>query len=290
MTNKIVLVPFKRHNSTSIYNYFKSFFTLFEINVNYKKLIQNELVRVNGHLITDPQYVIAKGDFVEILSDEINQPVPPKLDIIYKDEDLCVINKDFGMHAVDSIYGVKWPVEDTLRWMLSSENEPSPPTSAVHRLDVDTSGVFIIALSTEAASVFGKALEKRESEKAYYAVVSPPPLENEFIVDEPIGYDTSNFGKWITGGKKAKEAKTLFSVEKKSEDKALLKCVPQTGRTHQIRVHLKHKGLPIIGDTFYGGQKAERLYLHCYSMKFPKIQEFKNSFQTPVPKEFLNFN
>ena len=81
-------------------------------------------------------------------------------------------------------------------------------------------------------------------------------------------------------------ALTIFTTEGKTKDRARLRCKPLTGRTHQIRVHLEFHGTPVLGDRLYGGERWERLLLHCFSMSFPSITEIQSSFESTIPPEF----
>lgn len=121
----------------------------------------------------------------------------------------------------------------------------------LHRLDAETTGILLFARSVGALRKLGELFEKRQMEKVYLAVVNGKPPAPEWTCDEPIAPAPKQFGRMQVDRKAGKEAETAFKVLETRGERTLIECRPVTGRTHQIRVHLLHAGLPIIGDPLY---------------------------------------
>jgi 23S rRNA pseudouridine1911/1915/1917 synthase len=124
----------------------------------------------------------------------------------------------------------------------------------VHRLDAETTGVILFAKTQTAIPVLSRLFETRQVEKIYFAVVSGAPSKNEWSCDAPLAQHPAQRGK-MRVDKTGKPSETRFTVIQRSEKKSLIKAVPLTGRTHQIRVHLRESGFPILGDVAYGGAR-----------------------------------
>jgi RluA family pseudouridine synthase len=135
----------------------------------------------------------------------------------------------------------------------------------VHRLDRGTSGVMFFPKHKAAAAQISKMLQQGTVDKVYWALVDAPAPADHWVVDLPIAkIGSARYGVHTPG----KEARTEFSVVAANDSGTLLAAHPITGRTHQIRVHLAHCGLPIVGDKTYGGSSYSRMMLHCRSMTF----------------------
>jgi 23S rRNA-/tRNA-specific pseudouridylate synthase len=228
-SHRIKLVPFKRFNGTRLNNYLKVAKEHFGINEELHNYILENHVFVNGTLVNDENYYLQPGDYIEIESETLPHITPPKLEIIHQDDNIIVVNKESGVHSVDAIHPAPWPVEENIRWTTTPTKSFEPFVAAIHRLDVDTSGVLVLALKREAASILGKAIQNRETAKTYYALVSPQPKADKFEIDLPIGYDTNRPGFWAVNGKKAKEAHSRFEVEERFDNNtALVKCWTNT--------------------------------------------------------------
>ena len=156
----------------------------------------------------------------------------------------------------------------------------------VHRLDRATSGVMICAKNTEALKKLQKQFSQRKTKKTYFAVVSGRPKVEAAVIDMPIERNPKAPATFRVGPQ-GKDAKTTYEVVQSNDAYSLLKLTPETGRTHQLRVHLKQIGHPIVGDVLYDGKAGERLMLHAESLEItiPKNSERK-VFQVSVPTEF----
>jgi len=256
-------------------------------------LIEEGRVTVAGRRIKS-SYRIDAGEEVKIeippLSEEDDRLKPQEmpLDVLYEDEYLAVIDKPTSLVVHPAPGHPDGTLVNALLNRYGSLPAPEDPIrpGIVHRLDKDTSGVILIARREKAYFDLTAQFKEREVEKEYLALVEGTFSENEGLIDAPIGRDRSDKTKRAVrlGGK---EAKTRFFVESEFPTATLLKVKPLTGRTHQIRVHLKYIGHKILGDNYYGGRQCKRLMLHANEIAFrhPGSGE-QVRFQAPLPPEF----
>lgn len=267
-------------------------------------LISSKLVRVNGLLIK-ASYHIKRGDQVEIEIPprEREELMPEKipLKILYEDEDIVVVEKPSGLVTHPSAGHLHGTLINALLWggrKLSSIGAPLRP-GIVHRLDKETSGVMVVAKSDRAHKDLVRQFKNREIEKVYIALVHGDFDEAEGIIEMPIGRrhgrSANRKRMWVTvrGSKHAlTEFKVLKRFKRHGHSVTLLEVRPKTGRTHQIRVHLRHIGHPILGDEKYGRrgrEAASRLMLHAFSLKLWHPQTGKRmTFTAPLPPELLS--
>lgn len=158
----------------------------------------------------------------------------------------------------------------------------------VHRLDRLTSGVMVCAKNSSALVWLQRQFSQRKVTKIYYAVVGGTVTPSEAIIDMPIGR-SPNHTKVFRAISTGKPAITRYRVIKSSKNESLLELKPETGRTHQLRVHMAQIGHPIIGDELYGGEHADRLYLHAHSLAIAVKKGEKKTFTAPLPKDFTKF-
>lgn len=247
--------------------------------VAIQRWIEEEKVLVNGKK-TKPSYKVQENDKISIEEEkpkEIElkaQEIP--LEIIYEDNDIIVVNKPKGLvvHPANGnpdgtlVNAIMAICKDSLSG-IGGEIRPG----IVHRLDKDTSGVLIIAKNDKAHINLSEQIKKHEVEKTYWALVRGIVKENEATIKMPIGRSTKDRKKMAVTPN-GKEAITHFKVlERYVQDNCtLLEVKIETGRTHQIRVHLSQIGYPIIGDTTYSNGKnkwgIEGQCLHAKSLKF----------------------
>jgi RluA family pseudouridine synthase len=185
-------------------------------------------------------------------------------DMLYEDREYLAVNKAAGINSQRTPYQLKGTVEYAVDRYLKSQGV-NEPARVIHRLDLGTSGVIFFPKGKRAATHISAMLKAGKVEKVYWALVYGNPEEETWTVNVSIGrLSKFRYGVSLSG----KEAHTLFRVMARGHGAALLEARPLTGRTHQIRVHLAHSGLPIIGDQAYGGPAAPRIMLHCRSMAF----------------------
>jgi 23S rRNA pseudouridine1911/1915/1917 synthase len=242
-----------------------------------QRMIEEENILVNGNK-TKASYKVQENDKIEI------QEVKPKeielkaqdipLEVIYEDKDIIVINKPKGLVVhpavgnpdgtlVNAIMAI---CKDTLSG-IGGEIRPG----IVHRLDKDTSGVLIVAKNNNAHINISEQIKNHETEKTYLALVRGIVKENEATINMPIGRSSKDRKKMAVT-RDGKNAITHFKVLKRYEKYTLLEIKIETGRTHQIRVHLSHIGYPVVGDYTYSNGKndfnVEGQMLHAKKIKF----------------------
>ena len=264
--------------------------------VAIQRLIVNNKIRVNGKS-TKPSYKVQIGDKIEV-EEEIPVEVSLKpqnipLDIIFEDKDIIVINKPKGMvvHPANGnpdgtlVNAIMAICKDSLSG-IGGEIRPG----IVHRLDKDTSGIMVIAKNDKAHINISNQIKEHKVKKTYIALVRGVIPENEATINMPIGRSEKDRKKMAVT-KNGKNAITHFKVVKRYNKYTLLQVNIETGRTHQIRVHLSQIGYPIIGDEVYSNGKNEwnikGQCLHAKSLEFvhPITQE-KMYFEAKMPQYF----
>jgi 23S rRNA pseudouridine1911/1915/1917 synthase len=196
-------------------------------------------------------------------------PDAPPFAVAYQDEHLLVVDKAPGV----VVHPAKGHREDTLSQLLSQSAAGGDPERAgiVHRLDRDTSGLLVVARSEEAHALLQRALAQRRIEREYVALVQGRPPARSGTIEAPIGRDPRVRTRMAVGGAHAREARTHFELERAFATSSLLRIRLETGRTHQIRVHLRAIGHPVAGDPEYGTPGLfglERQFLHAARLAF----------------------
>ena len=220
-----------------------------------------------------------------------------KIEILYEDKEALVINKPAGLmvHPDGKSAGpflTDWLIKKFPEIKNVGENWPG----IVHRLDAGTSGVLIIAKNQPAYLWFKKQFQNRKIHKVYNAFVWGEMKDDRGIIDKPIGRSKNDFRqRSAERGKKGKirDAVTHFVVKKRGGGFSFLEIRPKTGRTHQIRVHLKAVGYPVVGDTLYAPKRLlalgfNRPALHAASVEFENLEHKKISVTAPLPEDFQN--
>ena len=261
-----------------------------------QKLIAQQMVLVNTRG-AKANYRLKLADHILVNIPEAEpleiQPENIALDIIYEDEDVLVVNKPQGMvvHPAHGHYSgtlvnaLLYHCQD-----LSGINGKLRP-GIVHRIDKDTSGLLMIAKNDMAHQSLAAQLEEHSVERAYIALVQGIISESGGVVDAPIGRHENDRKKMAVTLNHSKEARTKYVVKKRFSQPTLIECRLETGRTHQIRVHMAYIGHPLVGDPLYGQRKNnlhfEGQALHAYLLGFihPRTGE-KLSFQVPLPSLF----
>ena len=198
-----------------------------------------------------------------------------KLDILHQDEHVVVVNKPSGLLSIPDRYNAEIP---NLTALLG--RQLNGPVKAVHRLDRPTSGIIIVARTTEAHRELNRQFEQREIDKVYHAIVDgQPPLLEETEVDEPIASNPGQTGMMMVSNR-GKYAMTLFRAEEHlGNGFAYVGVQIFTGRTHQIRVHLAHRGHPLLGDGVYGA---------AYRTKSARLPEAARAALAELPGQALH--
>lgn len=261
-----------------------------------QKLIKDGLIKVNKELKKN-RYIIREGDEIEVLLPPTREiDVKPKkipLDIIYEDEDLIVLNKPQGMvvHPATSHY------EDTLvnallyhcKGQLSSINGEIR-RGIVHRIDKDTSGVLMVAKNNYAHKFLAQQLKEHSVIRKYHAIILGNIKENKFKIDAPIGRHPIQRLK-MTILENGRNAITHVNVLERFDNYTYIEAKLETGRTHQIRVHLSYINYPILGDEVYGGRtnkfnlKGQVLHAKTLGFIHPSQKRYME-FEAPLPTSF----
>ena len=228
---------------------------------NAQKLLEDGCVTVNGKVETK-KYKIKDKDEVQVnlpeprVVDAVPQDIP--LDVVYEDDDIIVVNKPQGMVVHPAAGNPDGTLVNALMFHtkgnLSAINGVIRP-GIVHRIDKDTSGILVVAKNDKAHLSLSEQIKDHSMTREYYCLIVGGVKEDEFTVDKPIGRDPKDRKKMLAGVRDGREAVTHFYVEKRYQGYTLLKCVLETGRTHQIRAHLKSVGKAIVGDPVYGLKK-----------------------------------
>lgn len=262
-------------------------------------LIAAGAVQVNGRA-SKPGYALRVGD--EILVDLASLPVrneqikarPLPLDIVYEDDDLLIINKAPGMvvhpapgHSEDTLVNALLAYYPQIQ---TSETDQRP--GIVHRLDRDTSGLLIVARHPRAQAALLTQMQQHEIVKRYLALVEGNLTLDQGSIDAPIGRDPRHRQQMAILATGSREARTHFRVLERFARHTLLLIQLETGRTHQIRVHLKAIGHPVVSDPVYGsgtvlrGPQLHRQFLHASHLQFAHpITGQQLQFEAPLPAD-----
>lgn len=218
-----------------------------------------------------------------------------KIKIIYEDDNILAVNKPAGLlvHGPDSL--VDWLIEKYPEIKKVGEDPERP--GIVHRLDKDTSGVLLVAKNQKEFEYLKKQFQDRKIKKKYIALVEGNIKDKEGIINLPIAKSKSDFRKRSAVGKtigKEREAVTEYKVIKKFEKFTLVEAYPKTGRTHQIRVHFKAIGHPVVCDKLYGPKKQicpsglTRQFLHANAIEFNLPDGSRLQLEADLPRDLQN--
>ncbi len=257
-----------------------------------QKLIKEDLVTVNGKNVNG-SYQVKINDEIEVNDDlDYEMKVEPEnipLDIVYEDDDLLVINKASGMVVHPAAGHYTGTLVNALLYHFNIESKDKIRPGIVHRLDKDTSGVMLVAKNEWTHERLSDMISKKEVKRHYLAIVNGLIKHDTGTIDAPIGRDPNNRQQMTVTDVNAKDAITHFRVLKQYKENTLLECILETGRTHQIRVHLAYIGYPVNNDPTYCKKKATDFgqMLHSKYIEFnhPRTNKLL-SFTVEPPKEF----
>lgn len=202
-----------------------------------------------------------------------NPPLVPAIDILYQDDDMVVLNKPSGLLSVP---GKEQKHKDSLQLRVQ---RVFPTATIVHRLDMATSGLMILALNKPSHKAISLQFEKRQVQKTYFARVYGVPDNNSGVVTLPLICDWPNRPKQKVDFEHGKSAETSWHVIERERESSLVRLHPKTGRSHQLRVHMMSLGHPILGDRLYAHEDAlamsSRLQLHAteISLLHPRTEQ-----------------
>ncbi|MBP5294029.1 MAG: RluA family pseudouridine synthase [Clostridia bacterium] len=270
------------------------------------KLIEEERVFVNGS-VPNKKSLLSEGDSIRLLLSEVRddraRPEDIPLDIVYEDDDIIVINKPSGMVVHPAAGHEEGTLVNALLHhcgdSLSGIGGVKRP-GIVHRIDKETSGLLVAAKNDFAHQALSNDLKVHAVSRTYTALVIGHLKERSGTIDAPIGRNPADRKKMAViedGIHKARNAVTHYNVISSLNDFDLVSCRLETGRTHQIRVHMAYLGHPILGDPLYGGAKhpfvkahkaifeGQCLHAECLELTHPRTGE-KMKFQCPLPPSF----
>jgi 23S rRNA pseudouridine1911/1915/1917 synthase len=263
-----------------------------------QRMIEAGHVLVNGNPARQ-RYKIVPGDEIsvevaeDLLPDTDLKPEKIPLNIFYEDEAIVVINKPSGMTVHPAAGNYSGTLANALmhRFKELSDLNPGRP-GIVHRLDRDTSGLIVVAKTNQAHARLGRQFEKHTVVKKYVALVQGVVRFDQGKIEVPLKRHVKHHDlRQVAVEGEGKEAVTFYEVHKRFAKVTLIGLYPQTGRTHQLRVHMKHLGHAILGDDKYGQKETfPRLALHAQSIAFehPTSHQLVE-FSCPPPAEFLSY-
>src|SRR5699024_2722211 len=258
-----------------------------------KKMIDDGNIKVNGD-VKKANYKVNLGDEITFDKPEVKklslEPENIPLDIVYEDDDVIVVNKPQGMVVHPAPGHPDHTLVNALLYHspLSTINGTFRP-GIVHRIDKDTSGLLMVAKNDLAHQSLAEQLRNKTNKREYLALVYGQIKEDEGTIDAPLGRNPQDLKKQavVKGGR---HAVTHFKVIKRYDNFTLVKCILETGRTHQIRVHMKYIGHPLVGDPLYGPRKVigkNGQFLHAALLGFKHPRTGKEMvFEAPLPENF----
>lgn len=262
-----------------------------------EEMLDKDLITVNGKIVK-PSFKVKEGDII-VLPDDFIKEVSLEgedidLNILYEDDYLLVVDKHSGMVVHPGAGNFEHTLVNALIGHtsdLSHENSEFRP-GIVHRIDKDTSGVLLVAKTDEVHRVLADGFKNKTIKRVYIALLKGTLPSDTATIDAPIGRDKTNRLKMTVTSENAKDAVTHIKVLKRFEDYTLVEAKLETGRTHQIRVHMKYIGHPVYNDPVYTNDKTTEFgqFLHAKSLEFEHpITKENMYFESPLPEEFQNF-
>ena len=238
-----------------------------------QKFIEYGFVTVDGAMAKKPNQKFLPGVKIDLKIPDVMKNADLVPEVIYEDGNVIVLDKPAGLLSM-------------AKGEYCPENTLEKYGLLVHRLDRDTSGVVILAKSPEVQSFLKRQFQDRKAHKTYYAVVEGRPKLDEAKIDLPLARDLKRPTTFRVDAN-GKQAETYYKVIKTNDKYSLVELMPKTGRTHQLRVHMKYLGHPILGDPVYG-KKDKRLFLHATKLEITLPGGKRTTFEAKLPKEFLD--
>ena len=261
------------------------------------KMIDNSFILVNGNKVK-ANYVVKIGDIITVeegfVEDIDISPEDIAIDIVYEDDDIIVVNKESGMVVHPGNGNMHGTLVNALLHhtsTLSDVNGEIRP-GIVHRIDKDTSGLMIVAKNNKVHNILADSLSRHEIKREYIALLKGEFLSDTATIDAPIGRDKINRKRMAVTNVNSKNAVTHLRVIERYKNYTLVRLSLETGRTHQIRVHMDYIGYPVYNDPVYTNDKCSDFgqFLHSTSIDFihPTTGE-EMHFEVDVPEYFKNF-
>lgn len=251
------------------------------------KMIKDGTILVNGSVVKN-SYMLKKDDVIvvgEYKEEEMSiEPENIPLDIVYEDNDVIVVNKPNGMVVHPAVGNNHGTLVNALLYHsknLSSINGEFRP-GIVHRIDAYTTGLLMVAKNDKAHEILAEELSKKETKRKYIALVWGVIKEDTATIDAPIGRDLNDRKKMSVTSINSKDAVTHLKVLKRFKEATLIELQLETGRTHQIRVHMNYIGHPVVNDPVYGKRKIIDESGQC-------LHAFLIGFNHPTTHKYMEF-
>jgi len=237
-----------------------------------QKFIKSGFVEVDDEPVLKPNAMFPEGVKIDLKVPKALKNADIKPEVIYEDENVLVLDKPAGLLSMAK--GGYCPEKTLEDFGL-----------LVHRLDRDTSGVVILAKDPKTQTMLRRQFQDRKAHKTYYAVLTGVPKLKEARLNLPIMRDLKHPTTFRVDPR-GKESETFYKVLKSDDKHALVELKPTSGRTHQLRVHMKYLEHPIVGDPIYGVEKGDRLYLHAGSLEITLPGGIRKTFEAKIPESF----
>ena len=261
------------------------------------KMIKEHKILVNDNEIKS-SYMLKNGDIIkmeEYIEEEMDvEPEEMNLDIVYEDDDVIVVNKANGVVVHPAVGNTKHTLVNGLLYHSKKLSDINGEfrSGIVHRIDAYTTGLLMVAKNNKAHEILAKQLEEKTTTRKYIALVWGVVNTDTGTIDAPIGRDTNDRKKMAVTDINAKDAITHFKVLERYSNATLIELQLETGRTHQIRVHMNYIGYPVVNDPVYGRRKiidSTGQCLHAKTLGFihPKTNKYME-FDSELPECFLN--
>ena len=261
------------------------------------KMIKNEDILVNDNIVK-ASYKVAENDEIKIIKEYVEEidlePENIPLDIIFENENVILVNKPSGMVVHPGSGNKNHTLVNALLYHTKnlSEGSDNLRPGIVHRIDKDTSGLILIAKNNKAHEILADDFKHKRVKRKYIALVKGILAHNNITIDAPIGRDKIDRKKMMVTDLNSKDAVTHIKVLKRYHKHTLIECELETGRTHQIRVHLAYIGHPIFNDPVYQKDKTTSFgqFLHSSEITFKEpITKEQLHFKVDLPEYFQNF-
>lgn len=257
--------------------------------INLKKIPESMLLNGKWEYVTKK---LAEGDMltIHIVEDTSSEKIPPvklPFPVVYEDEDIVVVNKPADMPIHPSMNNYENTLGNAAAYYFAEKGQPFV-FRCINRLDRDTTGLTILAKHMLSSSILNEDMLHRRIKRTYYAIVMGEDLPDEGVIDAPIGRKEGSTIERMVDFENGERAVTHYKVLERKKGKALVALNLETGRTHQIRVHMKYIGHPLIGDFLYNPEckLMERQALHSYRLEFTHpITKEEMVFMAPLPED-----
>lgn len=258
-----------------------------------QKMIESNNITVNDKIVKN-SYIVRVDDVIKVNELVENTDILPEnipLDIVYEDDYLLVVNKPSGMVVHPALGHYSGTLVNALMYHTNLSNHDIRP-GIVHRIDKDTSGLLLVAKNDDVHLALSEELSKRKVNRKYIALVHGCINNDTGTIDAPIGRSMFDRKKMSVTDINSKDAITHFKVLERLNDATLIECTLETGRTHQIRVHMSYIGFPIVNDPVYGRKKnisdfGQMLHAKTIGFNHPITGEYME-FSKDAPKEFYD--